>query len=126
MRGSIALLICALVVPVCGCSKEEVVAVGRQAAWGEKFAAANSIRQAETKDAAMADLATQAAQVGQWSILLKALDNIRNTQTHDEAARASATALAKRGRLDYARQIADKIHDTAIKDDTLKQIVKVK
>ncbi len=62
MRSSIALLICALAIPVCGCSnpKEEVVPVGTQTNWDEKFAAANSIQKAETKDAAMADLAKQA------------------------------------------------------------------
>ena len=128
MRGSVVLLICALVIPVCGCSnsKEEVVPVGTQAAWDAKFAAANSIRNVEQKDEAMTDLATQAAQVMQWSILLKTLDNIHNSHTHDVAARVSAVTLAKRGRFDYARQIADKIRNTTIQDDALKQISQIK
>lgn len=122
MRCPIALLVCALVTPVSGCSKAEPVPVGAQSNWDAKLAAADGIRQEKVKDDAMADLAEQAGFVGQWSVLVKALSNIRNRQTHDKAALASVSALVFNGRLDYARQIASKIRNSSIKDDALKQI----
>ena len=127
MRGSIALLVCALAIPVCGCSKDEPAEpVRTQPNWDAKFAAADGIRQVEVKDDAMAGLAKHAAEAGSHEVVRKALDSIRNVQNHDQAARSCAVALATTGLVESARQIAEHIHDTAIQDDTLKQIAQIK
>ena len=95
-------------------------------AWQAKLRAASDIRQVEIRDAAMADLAVQAAGAGQWGTLLPALDSIQAVEVHDEAARTSAVALARFGRLDYARQVAGRIRNTGIRDDALRQVSQVR
>ena len=124
MKRPLPLLLGWLILP--GCGSDETAVTVTPIDWDAKYRAANSIRQIEGQDEAMAKLATQAAEAGEWSMSRRALSGIRNARTHDEAARTCAVSFASLRRHSEARQIADKIYDTAIRDDALKQVAQTK
>jgi hypothetical protein len=101
---------------------ESAMAFGRSANFPDALSIAEKIKQIETRDATMADLAKLAADAVDVTMIKQLLGKLSNIEKHDSAANKSVVALAQKGDIKMAKTIADSIKSKEIQNETLRQI----
>jgi len=82
----------------------------------DRFDSAQAIRSADARQAALGQIARDAATSGEADISLRAVDAITRPELRDTTAEACAEILNRRGQRDKADVMVDKIGDLAVQD----------
>jgi len=82
----------------------------------DRFDSAQAIRAVDGREAALAQIARDAANSGEADISLRAVDGITRPVLRDQTAAACADILNSRGQRDKADLMVDKIGDVAVQD----------
>jgi hypothetical protein len=82
----------------------------------DRFDSAQQIRSTDGRQAALAQIARDAANSGEADISLRAVDGIERPVLRDQTAAACADILNARGQRDKADLMVDKIGDVAVQD----------
>ena len=110
----------------CGCDRQSH---SKQTPAGDlqsRLEAALQLTNPNTKDQSLRELAGDAAQSVQGTIVLAALDGIGNVNTRDQTARECAMTLAKAKDLPSANKVAAKIENVNTRDETMRVLAQGK
>ena len=99
---------------------------GTSTEYEARLEAAKLIQRNSEQDAALADLAKDAAKVGAGAVTKGAVEAIRGNSLHDTAASEASVLLAEAGKHEDATEVAKLIRLSSLRDTTLAKIVKGK